>query len=79
MPTNTNINTNINIETITQDSCFKIKQIIEELERNIEKQQHIIAQTTHYNNSMQSIASAAGMPGPIENTSNTNWIKSLRE
>ena len=76
MPTNTNTNTNI--ETITQDSCFKIKQIIEELERNIEKQQHIISQTTHYNNSMQSTA-AAGMPGPIENTSNTNWIKSLRE
>ena len=47
---------------------------------NIEKQQHIISQTTHYNNSMQSTAvAAAGMPGPIENTSNTNWIKSLRE
>ena len=76
----TNTNTNINIKTITQDSCFKIKQIIEELERNIEKQQHIISQTTHYNNSMQSTAvAAAGMPGPIENTSNTNWIKSLRE
>lgn len=74
----TNTNTNINIKTITQDSCFKIKQIIEELERNIEKQQYIIGQTTHCNNSMQS-STAAGMSGPIENTSNTNWIKSLRE
>jgi hypothetical protein len=72
----TDISFNNNMKIITQESCSKIRQIIEELEKKIEKNYCITSVSRIDNVTDNSIA--AGRSGSTIDNSYHNWVGSLR-
>ena len=72
----TDISFNNNMKIITQESCSKIRQIIEELEKKIEKNYCITSVSRIDNVTDNSIA--AGRAGSAIDNSYHNWVGSLR-
>lgn len=69
----TDISSNPTIKSITRQSCFKIKQIIEELEKKIEIRYNIPPPTVD-----PTSRAPAGVAGSIIDNSYRNWTGSLR-
>jgi divalent metal cation (Fe/Co/Zn/Cd) transporter len=66
----------IEIETITKMSCFKIKQIIEDLEKKLAKRYNTVSSTV--SSISQNNEVPAGVSGSIIDNSYRDWVGSLR-
>ena len=72
----TNISNNQTIETITKMSCFKIKQIIKDLEKKLATRYNTVSHTV--SSISQSNEAPAGVSGSIIDNSYRHWVGSLR-
>lgn len=66
----------IEIETITKMSCFKIKQIIEDLEKKLAKRYNTVSSTVSFISQNNDVP--AGVSGSIIDNSYRDWVGSLR-
>jgi len=76
---NTNRNTNNTIDAFTRQSCFKIKQIVEDLEKKLAKRYNIPENNISSSNPNPTPLSPAGIQGSIVDNSYRNWVGSLRQ
>ena len=82
---NTNRNRNMNrnntnpIDFFTRQSCFKIKQIVEDLEKKLAKRYNIPENNISLSSQNPTPLSPAGVQGSIIDNSYRNWVGSLRQ
>lgn len=76
---NTNINNTNPIDAFTRQSCFKIKQIVEDLEKKLAKRYNIPENNISSSSQNPTPLSPAGVQGSIIDNSYRNWVGSLRQ